>query len=383
MTLKSLVFGLVFQVIALPTVSGDVRPLQEYWKETPFTFSNEIRNSFRISACMSSESEFIGCILGVQSLVSHIKPEPVSLVTNHMLVENDFDIEKTVETFYGFRAVYSKDWAISSEGLSPLEVFLKYKKRSKDEVKVWGLLYQHLVSKDIAIDFSKVLNWVEDRISPALKENEQTIVAAALNRYLEYVFDPHTRLVPFQYMVDQQNSSTQSFVGVGIMLKEYLGKLLITQPVEGGPAIEAGLKAGDIILSVDKNVIGKNITTAEAPSKIRGKEGTVVVLTVQRKDKILKFPITRKKVVSQNVEFKVLEHNNKRVGYIFLRSFMPNTSCQKVEEALDSFAFESLSGIVLDLRGNTGGLLEQGICITDLFIPSGKKVLISKKDSSN
>jgi len=378
MTLKSLVIGLIFQVIALPTVSGEVRPVSEYWKKTPLKYKSDIRMSFRIQACMSSETEFVGCVFGIQSLLAHAQEEPLTVVPDHLLLQHKFDFEKTVENFYGFKAVKTKDWAIPEEGLTPFQRFLKFQERSKEEVNIWIKLYKALRQNELAIDFSKILDWVEVQISPALKENEQPIVAAALNQYLGYVFDPHTRLVPLQYMTDKQNSSTQSFVGVGIMIQTHQDKLIVSETILDGPAFHAGIKAGDVILSVDDKKVGSDVTPSEAPNFIRGSEGTSVTLKIQRKLQALVFKIKRARVVSKNVEYKVLRNNKKNVGYIKLRSFMPTSGCKDVEKALDSFKSKRLSGIILDLRGNSGGLLEQGICITDLFIPKGKKVLISK-----
>src|SRR5262249_5485880 len=136
--------------------------------------------------------------------------------------------------------------------------------------------------------------------------------------------------------------------------------------LEGSPAQQAGLKSGDIFLKVDGTDVTKS-DQFDLVRLVRGKEGTIVDLTIQRGDKTLDLKITRAKITTPVVESKSLDNG---IGYIKLNSFDVN-AYQEVSTAIDKLGGKNMKGLILDLRGNPGGLLTTAIDIASMFLKDG------------
>jgi len=155
-------------------------------------------------------------------------------------------------------------------------------------------------------------------------------------------------------------------IGAVVQTDEKTKAISIASVLEGSPAETAGLRSGDIFLKVE----GTDVTTAsqfDLVRLVRGKEGTAVNLTMQRGDKTLDFKITRAKITTPVVESKTLDNG---IGYIKLNSFDAN-AYQEVSAAIDKVGGKNMKGLILDLRGNPGGLLTSAIDIASLFLKDG------------
>lgn len=198
--------------------------------------------------------------------------------------------------------------------------------------------------------------------------------------------DPYT-----EYYPEGDNTikelTTGKFGGIGAAIRYYEKKnrIAIVEPTQGMPAAEAGLKAGDIIMAVD----GKDLTrdkmdiqafSDKVRSALRGEPGTTMILKVERpllngKDEIKEFKITRRTIQSPAVPFYGMVKGD--VGYIVLTDFTDNCS-KDVKKALIDLKQEGAKSIVLDLRSNGGGLLNEAVEIVNLFVPKGKEIVITK-----
>ncbi|MBI1276504.1 MAG: PDZ domain-containing protein [Anaerolineaceae bacterium] len=155
-------------------------------------------------------------------------------------------------------------------------------------------------------------------------------------------------------------------IGAVVQTDEKTKAISIAQVLEGSPAEAAGLKSGDIFLKVE----GADVTQAtqfDLVRLVRGKEGTLVNLTMQRGDQTLDFKIIRAKITTPVVESKSLDNG---IGYVKLRSFDVN-AYQEVSSAIEKLGGKNLKGLVLDLRGNPGGLLTSAIDIASMFLKDG------------
>jgi carboxyl-terminal processing protease len=163
------------------------------------------------------------------------------------------------------------------------------------------------------------------------------------------------------------------FGGLGITVGMRKGALTIISPIEGTPADKAGIKAGDIILKID-DLSTLNMTIDEAVSHMRGKPKTKIVLTIVRKDeaKPIKIPITRDIIKIDSVYTKIIKKDN--ILYLRVTSFDKKV-VEKTKEAL--LAHKNVKGIILDLRNNPGGLLNQAVGLVDLFVDKG--IIVSQK----
>ncbi len=182
--------------------------------------------------------------------------------------------------------------------------------------------------------------------------------------------DPHSSFMTPDLFKEMEIETKGEFGGVGIEITIKDGLLTVISPIEGTPAFNAGIKAGDKIIAIDGKS-ARNISITEAVKKIRGPKGTKVTLTIIRKG--LKEPkdfvITRAIIKIKSVKYKLLDNN---YAYIKIIQFQENTA-DLLDEAINKLRKNSkeLKGIILDLRNDPGGLLDQAIKVTDRFIDSG------------
>jgi carboxyl-terminal processing protease len=242
--------------------------------------------------------------------------------------------------------------------------------------------------------FTRVLSYVENNYVENVDHDE--LVYGAIRGMLE-TLDPHTSfLKPDQYK-EMKIDTQGEFGGVGIEVemrpvtdardgaKENV--LTVMSAIDGTPASRAGLTTGDQILKID-DLSTRNLHMDEAVQKMRGKKGTQVQLTVDRPGKAWPdgktgprtFTLARELIKIDNVVGKTLDPG---YGYVRLKQFSENTD-RDLENALDKLEKESpaghLSGLVLDLRNNPGGLLDQAVRVADQFIDSGLIVRTEGKD---
>lgn len=189
--------------------------------------------------------------------------------------------------------------------------------------------------------------------------------------------DPYTAFFNEKEAAELQEQITGTFSGIGAELgKDEDGNIIIVSPIKGFPAEAAGLRAKDVIVSIDgESTAGLSID--KAITKIRGEKGTDVTLKIYRGGAETKdITITRETIKVPSVEYKVLENN---IGYIEIIQFQSDTA-EIVKQAAKEFEEQGVTGVVLDLRGNPGGLLESSVDVSSIWLPEGKKVLVQKRD---
>jgi len=243
-----------------------------------------------------------------------------------------------------------------------------------------------------AIDFDKdgfdrVMDFVQREFAGAKGWTMKTAWVAAAQGYL-YALDPHSSMVA-KTAWDDSTKKTQdsSFEGIGAVLtqrpdSEYT---IVESPIEGQPAVRAGLRAGDMIIAVDgKDIKGESLS--KVVSRIRGPSGSPVVLTVQREGdpENKKLSITRSKIAMKNVQGSLVDKHSD-IAVIKVTGFVKTTDDDLVAEVdrLEKLTKSGkLRGLVLDLRNNSGGLLNQGIKMGDRFIKDGIIVTVKNRNSS-
>jgi len=178
--------------------------------------------------------------------------------------------------------------------------------------------------------------------------------------------DPYT-----VYLVDDQKSNLDmltkgKYGGVGIQIGKRDDVITVIAPTEDSPAKRAGIMAGDILIKIDGNDT-KSMSMDDAAKLIRGKEGTDVILTIERFNEgvPLDFILTREDIPVKDVSYYGML--DETIGYIRLNRFSKNSAIE-VEKAITSLSNNNLSSIVLDLRDNPGGLLNSAVSILDMFI---------------
>ena len=194
-------------------------------------------------------------------------------------------------------------------------------------------------------------------------------VKVATETMLASLDDPYSRFLPKDEYTKQQTSITSKIYGIGVSITNEAGKIKIINVLEQTPAQFADLRNGDIILSVNKKDIS-GLSIAEVSNLVKGPENTLVNLDILRgKSKISK-QIIRKEITIKTVK-SLVEDN---IGYIQISSFISNSLPSELLEALENT--QNTQGLILDLRGNTGGLLSNAVFLANLFINKGKLVSI-------
>jgi carboxyl-terminal processing protease len=224
---------------------------------------------------------------------------------------------------------------------------------------------------DIFVSVYKNINtYYVDETEPG--DLMKTSIDAMLNK-----LDPYTVYYPESDIEDYRFMTTGQYGGIGALISRKDGQVYISEPYENYPAQEAGLWAGDIILSVDgETAEGKS--TEEISSMLKGEPNTNLIMRVQRYGVQEPFDVTvtRREIKIQDVPYYGLIEN--KVGYIKLDGFT-ETAGSEVKEALKSLKTEhQITSLVLDLRGNGGGLLREAVNIVGLFVPTGTKVVETK-----
>jgi carboxyl-terminal processing protease len=218
--------------------------------------------------------------------------------------------------------------------------------------------------------YSKILGIVEDAYVDDLTLDE--IIKKSLEGLLTNL-DAHSAYLDEKSVQDLKTGMEGEFGGLGITIGMKDAAVTIIAPIEGTPADKAGLKAGDVILKIDdRSTIG--MTLDEAVSLMRGEPNTTVKIAIVRKgeNKPLSFDIVRDMIKVESVYTKMIE--NEKILYVRVTNFDKNVA-EKTEEALKKH--KNISGVILDMRNNPGGLLDQAVKLTDIFVDSG--VIVSQK----
>ncbi|EIA31519.1 Carboxyl-terminal protease, partial [Candidatus Arthromitus sp. SFB-5] len=194
---------------------------------------------------------------------------------------------------------------------------------------------------------------------------------SAIKGMVDSLGDPYTVYMDQNEFYDFNLRSKGNYVGIGIQVAPKEGKIFIISVFKNSPAEKSGIRAGDYIINVsNENVYEDSID--RAISLIKGEEGSSVNLTVEREGKHIQFNVNREKIDVMPVEYEKITED---ILYIKINSFDENSS-KGVNEALISSNYR---GIILDLRGNPGGLLNECVDIASQFIPEGK-VIVSMDD---
>ncbi|MDY7023279.1 MAG: S41 family peptidase [Cyanobacteriota bacterium] len=193
----------------------------------------------------------------------------------------------------------------------------------------------------------------------------------AIREMLDKLDDPYTRFMDPEEFKNMQIDTSGELTGVGIQLTqdEESKKLVVISPIEDSPAFDAGVQAQDIILKIDGQTT-KDMDINQAVKLIRGPVGTQVTLTLRRGEEELVVPITRAKIEINPVRASTQDSSMGTVGYIRLNTFSANAASE-MREAIIELEKEDVSGYILDLRSNPGGLLYASIEIARMLMDQG------------
>lgn len=201
------------------------------------------------------------------------------------------------------------------------------------------------------------------------------LIKTGIDAMLESL-DPYTNYIPESNMEDYKLMTTGQYGGIGALIQKQGDYVVVSEPYEGFGAFKAGLRAGDKILEVDgKSVKGKN--TSDIREVLMGQPGSSIQLKIERPGTPEPFvkEVVREEVKIKDVPYYAMLKND--VGYIKLTGFTESAS-KEVKTALVSLKEQNAKSMVIDLRGNGGGLLNEAVNIVNFFVPKGSEVVFTK-----
>lgn len=209
--------------------------------------------------------------------------------------------------------------------------------------------------------------------------DEEKLEEGAIKGYIEGLGDLYTEYISKEDMKDYLEDTMGNFVGIGIyMIKNtQYDRIQVLATIKGSPAEKVGIQAGDLIISVD-GVEYKADDMTTASNNIKGEEGTKVTIELLRGAQSIKYEITREKVKVNQVEGKVLSNN---IGYIQFTSF-DETTAEDFKAKYQELAKQGIQSLIIDLRNNGGGIVDQALEIAD-YIATKDSVLLYEVDKNN
>ena len=244
---------------------------------------------------------------------------------------------------------------------------------------VWQIVYRDFLDSSGKFERSNWINLRKEFLAKKYSDNNEAY--DAIRDMLSNLDDPYTRFLDPKEFNQMRIDTSGELTGVGIQIAKdkESDSIIIISPIEGTPAYEAGIKARDKILSID-NVSTKGLNIEDAVKLIRGRRGTKVKLEILRNGNSFYKSLLRERIELKSVTSKINEtKDGLLIGYVRLKQFNANAS-REMKDILKDLEIKKVSGYVLDLRSNPGGLLESSIDISRQFIDKGIIVSTLSKD---
>src|ERR1700726_3609531 len=220
-------------------------------------------------------------------------------------------------------------------------------------------------------DFTRVLDVVQANYAEPV-DVDKAVYQGAIPGMLR-VLDPHSNFFDARQFGLLREDQRGKYYGVGMIVAPKESRTVVMQPYVGAPAFNAGIRPGDVIMKVDdKSTDG--LTTSDVADLLKGPKGTVVKITVSREgyDQQLVFTVTRDEIPRHSVDIAFMLKPG--VGYIRLSGFNETTD-REIGEALKQLSASSLDGLILDMRGNPGGLLNEAVAVGDMFLDKNQLIV--------
>ena len=217
--------------------------------------------------------------------------------------------------------------------------------------------------------------------------DEQKAIDGAISGYVDSLGDEYTEYIPASEMEEYTETIMGNFVGIGIYMVQNTEKNVIEvlAPIKESPAEKAGILPGDIIKSVNGvQYTGEQMT--EASNNIKGEEGSKVKLEILRGEETLNFEIERKKINTNPVVAEKIEDETAQlegnIGYLEISSFDEGTA-EDFKTKFEQLKSEGITSLIIDLRNNGGGIVDEALAIADYIVPKGKDLLITVDKDGN
>jgi len=240
-----------------------------------------------------------------------------------------------------------------------------YNNFGKDNVK-------YLETDSIGKTFQTFRKFIEQNYFGEI--NDEEMLESAIKGYVAGLNDEYSEYITKEEMEDYMQDATGKYVGIGIYIvnNTETNQIVVLMPMKGSPAEEAGIKSGDVITKVDgKAYTGEQLN--EASSALKKEEGTKAQVEILRDGEVLNFEVERRQVKVNHVEAEVIENN---IGYIEISTF--DEGCyDEFKQKWEELKVKNITSLIIDLRNNGGGIVEEAIDIADMMTNKDKTLLIT------
>lgn len=312
---------------------SQVKSVEEYWAQTGVRAA-ELEDLISDQTCASSEKYFLACANAVLS------------------VANRYNLQLRL------------DGSLGPAGSSPGAALSE-----RQVLEPWKVLFnQH---PEVAKKISFLGTWTELKLKYVSDKKMAFMIASGLNGFISIFRDPHTYLMPIAYYREVVSKTDNKTASLGIVLGRNDQSYFIRKVYPAAPAEKAGLYKGDILVAVEGTLVA-SLMPARVGELMRGEVGKVVKLSVLRKGLIKEFEVMREQNTIPTVSFRLLD-GIKRVGVLTINKFSKQT-CERTKEALQALNQADIRGLLMDLRDNPGGQMEEAACVASLFVGPEEKI---------
>lgn len=315
--------------------TSGAKSVDAYWESTGLE-SQALEDIFDSQLCYSSERNFLACANALQAAAQFV----------NMQLQTDGELTSLNQ---------SKHRLSERELVSPWQTFYHSQIKTGKET----------------VSFLELWNQIKERVS---EQQKARLIGAGLNGFLSLMKDPHTYLIPVDYYneVIAQSKTKTVAVGMTFVQDPIQNSFFIKKIIENSVADQGGLKKGDRIMTVNgKDVSGLSFVAVS--ELLKGEVGSQITMTVQRGEQKILVRLVRKQLILPSVTSKILTSQSK-VGVLTIHRFAKKT-CQETQQELKTLMqTHQITGLLLDLRDNPGGQMEEAACVASLFVGPQKKI---------
>ncbi|MBK9293537.1 MAG: PDZ domain-containing protein [Oligoflexia bacterium] len=349
----------------------------QLWDETEMSVKN-VTFFVNQTNCYSKEVYLFGCFEALNVLAQFARPESkeeqkneIKFIPASYKMQYPQKVVKTLSEYNGLLLVELSQ-PENSDKLSAVQAYQIVKAENEAYHKSIATL-----QNGPKLKFEKIAEALVSKQTK--KENTKLSLAASINAYLHYAYDPHTSILATADL--SSLSQDKPLFGIAVSISKAQNGLAVEEVFTGGPAEKSGIKENDVITHVD-GVPVADLPINDGVDKIRGEEGTQVRLKLVRDGKTIDVTVTRQRFVPENVTSKIVDDFGTSYIYVKMRQFT-RYACAKVRAAiLSKTQIYKTGGIILDLRSNPGGLLHESMCL-GAFLSANKPVVYVKNLDTN
>lgn len=359
--------------IAAPELAFATTAERDHWERTKLS-EKDLQKFVNQSNCYQNENNFLGCIQAINSLLA--TSAPVKILSN----KNIEALPSMKETVKVVERLQIKNYSSERSTQETLDIYWhKFIAEKKTITKSWKSIYSLTKAKPLNIDL--VLNAA---LEIADKSYFKSKLAAAITAYYGSAVDPHTHITTESIMSQTSATAEQAMIGVGLFVQKF-GEKFVLDPIEGTPADKAGIQYLDVLKAINGTDVS-DLTLSEILDLIRGPEKSSVTLSISRQNENFDVVVSRVRYTIKNISSKMLiepKRPDLKIGYIKMTTFNEAGICKKFISLAKNLHQQGAQALILDLRNNLGGFVDEATCIASSYLEEGREILTFRDPVTN